>query len=87
MKEAVDQNHLEHGIGAACRQHLAVEVRGGDAREVSAGNTGHILLHIHQAAGKIPVHFRYNDMRIIRKVAREPIDIAGLDGEVELSLQ
>ena len=26
-------------------------------------------------------------MRIIRKVAPEPIDVPGLDGEVELSLQ
>src|SRR5262245_4546111 len=87
MKEAVDQNHLEHRIAAACRQYLAVEVRGGNGREISAANTGDILLHIHQAAGIIPIHFRYKNMRIIRKVASEPIDMAGLDGEVELSLQ
>src|SRR5215468_4537125 len=87
VKEAVDQNHLEHGIGAACRQHLAVEVRSGDGREVSAANTGHILLDVHQTAGKIPIHFRDKNMRLTRKIASKAIDMSGLDSEVELSLQ
>src|SRR5215467_16168832 len=72
VKEAVDQNHLEHRIAAACRQYLAVEVRGGNGREISAANAGDILLHIHQAAGIIPIYFRYKNMRIILKIASEP---------------
>src|SRR5262249_11133684 len=84
VKEAVDQDHLEHGIATTGRQHLAVEIRGGNGREVIAADTGHILLHIHYAAGIIPVHFRYENMGVIRKVASEAIDMAGLDGWGEL---
>src|SRR5262245_30054277 len=46
VKKAVEQDHLEHGIGAACRQYLAVESRASNGRQLSAANPSHILLQI-----------------------------------------
>ena len=55
VENAVHEDHLEHGIDTARREHFSVEARTVDGRQVVAANAFDVLLHNHRAARPLQV--------------------------------
>ena len=87
LKEAVDQDHLEHGIRRARGESLAIEARVVDGRQIVAADALDVLLHIHRAARPFPVDAWHEHVEITGKIAGEAFGVACLYCEIELSLQ
>src|SRR5215813_9443601 len=87
VEEAVHQDHLEHGIRAARSERLSVEARIVDCCQVVAADALDVLLHIHHAAGPLPVDAWDEDIEIVGKVAREAFRVACLHREIKLALE
>ena len=68
VEETVHQYHLEHGIRAARGERLSVEARIVDRCQVVAADALDVLLHIHHAAGPLPVDAWDEDIEIVDKV-------------------
>src|SRR5262245_66157342 len=85
MKEAIKQDHLQHGIAAPLSQHPTVEPCPFDRSKVVTTHAGDVLLDVHHAARPLPVDARHQNVRVIRKVARKSLDVARLNREVQLT--
>src|ERR1700730_13938046 len=87
LKEAVHQDHLEHGIHAACGDGLAIEARVVDGRQIVAADALDVLLHIHRAARPFPEYAWDEHVEIAGKVAGEAFRVAYLHCEIKLALE
>src|SRR5262249_30202751 len=87
VEEAVHQDHLKHGIRAARSERLSVDARIVDCCQVVAADTLDALLHIHHAAGPLPIDARDEDIEIVGKVARKAFHVACLHREIKLALE
>src|SRR5262245_39067181 len=87
LKEAVDQDHLEHGIRSTRGERLAIEASRVNGRQIGAADAVDVLLHIHRTARPFPIDAWHEHVEITGKVAGEAFGVACLYCEVELSLQ
>src|SRR5262249_13727315 len=87
VENAVYQDHLEHGIDTARREHLSVEARTVDGCQVVAANAVDVLLHNHRAARPLRVDAWHHDIEIAGEVTREAFRVARFNGEIKLALE
>ena len=87
VEEAVLDDHLHHRLGAALREHLAVQPRGVHGGQVLAGHTVDQILHIHARGGVLPVHARNPHVVQRREVARDAFGMAAFGSQIQLSPQ
>ena len=88
MKKAVFHNHLQHRMGAAPGQQLAVKA--GFRREpfkLVAGNAVDEVLRVDALVGVSPVHARHDHMRQGGKVQGDALGVATFDGQIKFAPQ
>ena len=87
VEQAVFHNHLEHGLGAALRQQLAVIAALFELFQMVARDTRDEVLHIHAFAGVVPVHPGNHDPGHPGHVFGDALGVAAFAGQIEFALQ
>ena len=86
MEHALDQRHLQEGVGAPLGEIDLVELAGLKPDMVVEEDAGQELLHQHPLGGPFPEDLGKHDVVATEELRRQPLAIARLVGEVELAV-
>src|SRR5262249_49637118 len=87
MKKAIHEDHLEHSVGTARGERLAVEPRAVDGCQVVAADALDVFLHIHRVARPLPIDAWHEDIEIVGKATREAFRVPRFNSEIKLALE
>ena len=84
-KNPVDENHAEYRFRTARREDALVESGCFDRRQIDPRNAIDVFLDQQRLARPLPEDLGNDDERIVGEIRGEPLDVVGLDGEIELA--
>ena len=85
VEEAVDQHHLQHGVGAAGGEQLAVEARGVHRLEIRRRDAVDPIHHEERRSRELRMHARHHDRLAAAEAFREALLGASLGAEIDFA--